>query len=44
MFHLVNNNRVIWDKFENNNNKSFKIKSIVKKLNIEPLKKILLIF
>ena len=30
---------VIWDKFENNNNKSFKIKSIVKKLNIEPLKK-----
>ena len=30
---------VIWDKFENNNNKSFKIKSIIKKLNIEPLKK-----
>ena len=30
---------VVWDKFENNNNKSFKIKSIVKKLNIESLKK-----
>ena len=29
---------VIWDKFENNYNKNFKIKSIKEKLNIEPLK------
>ena len=29
---------VIWDKFENNDNKNFKIKSIKEKLNIEPLK------
>ena len=30
---------VIWDKFENNDNKNFKIKSIKEKLNINPLKK-----
>ncbi len=30
---------VIWDKFENNDNKNFKIKSVIEKLNIEPLKK-----
>ena len=29
---------IIWDKFENNDNKNFKIKSIKEKLNIEPLK------
>ena len=29
---------IIWDKFENNDNKNFKIKSIKDKLNIEPLK------
>ena len=29
---------VVWDKFEENNNKKFKIKSIKEKLNIEPLK------
>ena len=30
---------VVWDNFEKNNNKSFKIKEIDKKLNIKPLKK-----
>ncbi len=30
---------VVWDKFENNDNKNFKVKSIVEKLNIDPLKK-----
>ena len=30
---------VIWDKFEKNNNKIFKIKEIDKRLNIKPLKK-----
>ncbi len=29
---------VVWDKFEKNDNKKFKIKSVKKKLNIEPLK------
>ena len=29
---------VVWDKFEGNFNKKFKIKSIKEKLNIEPLK------
>ena len=35
---------VIWDKFENTDNKNFKIKSVIEKLNIEPLKKRLYIF
>ena len=30
---------VVWDEFEKNNNKKFKIKNIIKKLNIIPLKK-----
>ena len=30
---------VVWDEFEKNNNKKFKIKNIVMKLNITPLKK-----
>ena len=30
---------VVWDNFEKNNNKNFKIKKILKKLNISPLKK-----
>ena len=30
---------VVWDKFEENNNKNFKIKSIKEKLNIFSLKK-----
>ena len=30
---------VVWDKFEKNNNKKFKIRSIYEKLNIQPLKK-----
>ena len=31
--------RVIWDNFEKNDNKSFKLKKIVRRLNIKPLKK-----
>jgi len=30
---------VVWDKFENNENKNFKVKSVIEKLNIDPLKK-----
>ncbi len=30
---------VVWDEFEKNNNKKFKIKNIVKKLDVTPLKK-----
>ena len=30
---------VVWDEFEKNNNKKFKIKNIIKKLDINPLKK-----
>ena len=30
---------VVWDNFEKNNNKNFKIKEIDKRLNIKPLKK-----
>ncbi len=30
---------VVWDEFEKNDNKKFKIKSILKKLNVTPLKK-----
>ncbi len=30
---------VVWDEFEKNNNKNFKIKSVLKKLDISPLKK-----
>ena len=30
---------VIWDNFEKNDNKSFKLKKIVRRLNIKPLKK-----
>ena len=30
---------VVWDEFEKKNKKKFKIKSILKKLNVEPLKK-----
>ena len=30
---------VVWDQFEENDSKKFKIKSIIQKLNIEPLKK-----
>ena len=29
----------IWDNFEINNNKKFKLKKILRKLNISPLKK-----
>ena len=31
---------VVWDEFEKDNNKKFKIKNIVKKLDVTPLKKI----
>ncbi len=30
---------VVWDEFEKDNNKNFKIKSVLKKLNVNPLKK-----
>ncbi len=30
---------VVWDEFENNNSRKFKIKSVLKKLNVSPLKK-----
>ena len=30
---------VVWDEFEKNNNKNFKIKNILKKLDVTPLKK-----
>jgi len=30
---------VVWDEFEKKNNKNFKIKKIIKKLSITPLKK-----
>ena len=30
---------VVWDEFEKNNNKKFQIKKIIKKLDINPLKK-----
>ena len=30
---------VVWDEFEKKNNKNFKIKNILKKLNVPPLKK-----
>ena len=30
---------VVWDEFEKNNNKKFKIKNILKKLDVSPLKK-----
>jgi len=30
---------VVWDEFEKENNRNFKVKSILKKLNVEPLKK-----
>ena len=30
---------VVWDEFEKNNNKNFKVKTVLKKLNITPLKK-----
>ncbi len=30
---------VVWDEFEKNNNKNFKIKNIIKKLDVTPLKK-----
>src|SRR6056300_2053640 len=30
---------VVWDEFEKKNNRNFKIKSILKKLNVKPLKK-----
>ena len=30
---------VVWDEFEKNNNKRFQIKNIIKKLDINPLKK-----
>ena len=30
---------VVWDEFEKGNNKSFKIRSVLKKLNVSPLKK-----
>ena len=29
---------VVWDEFEKKNNKNFKIKKIIKKLNVSPLK------
>ena len=35
---------VVWDEFEKNNNKNFKTKKVIKKLNVTPLKKIQLIF
>ncbi len=30
---------VVWDEFEKGNNKNFKIRSVLKKLNVSPLKK-----
>ena len=30
---------VVWDEFEKENNKNFKIKSVLRKLNVSPLKK-----
>ncbi len=30
---------VVWDEFEKNNNRNFKVRSVLKKLNVEPLKK-----
>ena len=30
---------VVWDEFEKENNRNFKVKNILKKLNVEPLKK-----
>ena len=30
---------VVWDEFEKKNNKNFKLKSVLKKLNVTPLKK-----
>ena len=30
---------VVWNEFEKKNKKNFKVKSILKKLNVEPLKK-----
>ena len=30
---------VVWDEFEKNNSKKFKIKSILKRLDVSPLKK-----
>ena len=30
---------VVWDEFEKKGNKSFKIKKVIKKLDIQPLKK-----
>ena len=30
---------VVWDEFEKNNSRKFKIKSVLKKLNVSPLKK-----
>ena len=30
---------VVWDEFEKNDNKNFKIKTVIKKLNVTPLKK-----
>ena len=30
---------VVWDEFEKNNNKNFKIKNVIKKLDVTPLKK-----
>ena len=30
---------VVWDEFEKNNNKNFKTKNVIKKLDVTPLKK-----
>ena len=30
---------VVWDEFQNENNRNFKIKTVLKKLNVSPLKK-----
>ena len=35
---------VVWDEFEKNNNKNFKTKNIIKKLDVTPLKKNTIIF
>ena len=35
---------VVWDEFEKKNNKNFKIKSVIKRLKVTPLKKQLLNF
>ena len=35
---------VVWDEFEKKNNRNFKIKSVLKKLDVTPLKKRLLNF